>query len=186
MKKLLLASAIALSISAGIITLSNMQIEANAKVDKNGYDWYEMKPNFASSLKKGTMPYAKGKVGMTYDVLSKKAPMDHIDFYNGFVYYSHERAKNDFDEYIFTKSSFNSKSKVKMIHRSYDYLITEKSIRKYFGKPVKTMNFGGEFGRYMYKSGKYYMNVTIYSESGYDATIFSLGTKATIKKDFNN
>jgi len=185
LKKILLAASVVL-VGSTVAPATSSPIEAEAKVDKYGDTWYDMKPNFATSLKKGTMPYAKGKIGMTYKELSKKAPKDNMYFFNGLVYYSHEREKQDFDDYIFEKGNFNSKSKVKMMHRSYNYLISEKSIRTYFGKPIKKKSLGGNYGRYMYKSRRYYMNVTIYSESGYSATIFNLGTKDVIKKDFDN
>lgn len=148
MKKLLLASALVLGLSTSATAFQPPQIEAQAKE-------YAMKSSFAASLKKGTMPYAKGKLGMSYRTLKQKAKKQKMWYEDGLVYYAHERAKNDPDIYIFDEDYFSNSSKVLMMGRQYDYLISTASIQKYFGKGEK-LNSTDRF----YMSGKYYLIVS--------------------------
>lgn len=175
MKKIILAATLVFGGSQFTNFVPELSLDASAKA-------YEMKTSFAKDLKAGTMPYAKGFVGMTYKKLKTKAKIQKIDSYNGQIYYSHERAKDDWDNYIFKKTNFSSNSKIISIERSYDYIISQKSVEKYFGKPYKKQDFGGGFIRAMYKNGKYYIIVAPYSEDGITATYVTIGTKKAVLK----
>ena len=176
MKKLLLASALALGISSGSVALSGSHIEAQAKS-------YDMKSTLASALKKGTFPNEKGKVGMTYTTLSKKVPLGSMDFSGNILYYY---PKNSYDPYTFNKKNLSGKSKVQSITRTYNYFISKSSINKYFGKPIKSANQGYGLGSYIYVSGKHYIAVTLYSEDNYNSTFITVGTKKHVTSAYNN
>lgn len=175
MKKFLLASALVLGISTGSVALTDTEINAQAKS-------YDMKPRLATALKQGTFPNEKGKVGMTYNTLAKKVSFGEMDFSGNILYFY---PKKSYDGYTFDKKSFSGKSKVQSVKRSYDYFISKSSFKKYFGKPIKSANVGYGLGMYVYKAGKYYVSLELYSEDYYNTTFVIVGTKKHIMHEYN-
>ena len=184
MKKLLLASAIAFGISSAVVALPVAQIEAKAKE-------YDMKPNLANALKNGTLPWANGKVGMTYKTLKKLETVEQE--YVAETHYYVNSKKYD-DRYAFwmnykkwEKNGFqsykpNATDKISYIERQYDYLISKKSVEKYFGKPYKGIPYEptGKKQKWVttgiYKVGKYYLSFTPYKK----ITMITVGDKDSV------
>ena len=173
MKKLLLVTALTVGASAAFTSLPAQQIEASAKA-------YDMKSSFAKELKNGTMPYLKGKVGMTYSKLKKKergfeSPSDLFNFY---------QTPNQ-DLYGFEIKNAHSEKivgnqKVQIISRMYDYKISESSVKKYFGKSYRGKGEDGkDVKANIYKAGKYY----VYFVSSSEYTSISVGTKKAIQRE---
>lgn len=151
MKKLL-ATVLALGTLTFLAPLSGQQIEANAKA-------YDMKPSFAQAIKNGTLPSAKGYIGISYKGLKSKTTGKFFtgDPDGGFK-------TKDGDIYVFSKYSykpldFASNSKAKLIMREYNYQISQKSIEKYFGKSLRGISYleDKSYKAYVYKAGKHYV-----------------------------
>lgn len=192
MKKIFLAAIVALGTTTIMNNLPNQQLQASAKA-------YDMKPSFAKTLKKGTLPRAVGKIGMTYGALKVKAPYgeeiwpmtiygipiystpnqtntknnaakeDSYGFYNSKFYNKYFEYKV-YDENIELtgkpkKFKLSNNEKIDYIDRRYNYVISEKSIRKYFGKELKVKDRFGEIIKDtdIYKAGNYY--ICIYSDT---------------------
>lgn len=188
MKKWVLAFGITFGMSIGAVTLPTAHVEAQAKE-------YDMKPNLVNALKKGTLPWANGKVGMTYKALKKveKNEKEHI----GDPYYYVTSKKYD-DRYAFwmdyrkwEKVGFKSykpypTDKVSYIERQYDYLISKKSVEKYFGKPYKGIPYEptGKKQKWVttgiYKAGKYYLSFTPYNDQYNKITMITVGDKNSV------
>lgn len=181
MKKLLLASAIALGISSWTIALPAAKVEAQAKE-------YDMKPNLANAIKRGSFPFIKGKVGMTYAELKKIEKSKEEDVGEVYFYYTSKKYE---DRYAFKmdykrwkKNGYGaykplSTQKISYIEREYDYRISKKSVEKYFGKPYKGIPYEptGKKQKWIetniYKAGEYYF---VFFSSG-KSTYVSVATK---------
>lgn len=176
MKKLLLAAAIAVGASTVSLSLHEQQIEAQAKDA-------ELSANFVKSLKKGTLPRAKGKVGMTYSAFLKKGPKIQSKYGKQVIDKSAVTNLNDVDYYSFNKK-VSSKAKINKISRNYNYFISYKSVVKNFGKPLRgRTNYGTVETTNIYKAGKYYFYYNVYQYGASDeVTEISIGTKSTMMK----
>ena len=173
MKKLWLAATIAMSGSVIVNPIVGQQIEASAKS-------YDMSANFAKDLRHGTMPRLNGKVGMTYKTVKKKEPKGKAFISDRFNFYELKDATKSRDLYGFSpKDKMLNSDKVTIILRSYDYLISSKSVEKHFGKPYKAIDSNDEVtNSYVYKTGKYYTLVFPDKRSG--TTEVYVGTKSAI------
>lgn len=170
MKKLLLAASIVFGGSALLTALPETSLQAEAKE-------YQMKSNLAKSLKKGTFPGAKGKVGS----LKKNLKIKNR---NGYWYDPVLKQGTLWeDTYTFNSPNITSNSKVTIIERSYGYLISNASIRKYLGKELKWSGSMSSFDRSrtsFYKAGKYYLYVYKFSSTSDIYTTIATGTKNAI------
>lgn len=173
MKKLLLAAAIAVGGTTISTSFTGQPIEASAKS-------YDMSPAFAKDLRNGTMPRLKGKVGMTYKTLKKKEAKGFGFISDRFNFYELKDHSQSRDLYVFyPNDGMYSSDKVIGIFRHYDYLISSKSVKKYFGKPYKAIYDDGKSGNsHVYKAGKYY--VLVFPDKRSNSTEVSVGTKYAI------
>lgn len=175
MKKLLLAASIVFGGSALLIALPETSLQAEAKE-------YQMKSTLAKSLKKGTFPGAKGKVGSLKKNLKIKNK-------NGYWYDPVLKQGTIWeDSYTFNSSSVMSNSKVTMIERNYGYLISDASIKKYLGKELKYYNVKYSIDKNrtkFYKAGKYYVYVYKFSSISDTYTTITIGTKNAISSYYD-
>lgn len=175
MKKILLAVSIAVGITIVGSSISQQHLEASAKS-------YDMSPTFAKALKNGTMPRLKGKVGMTYKILKQKEPKGHVFISDRFNFYELNNQSQSRDLYAFDPNDrISSSDKVTAILRSYNYLISSKSVEKYFGKPYKAIGYDGKVeNSYVYKSkdSKYY--ILVFPDKRDNNTDVYVGKKAAI------
>lgn len=173
MKKLLLAAAIAVGGTTVVSELSGQTVEAQAK-EKT------MSKSFANQLKKGTLPDAKGKVNMKFSTLEKKYKRNPNGSGRAGEFWSYDVEMNYkgvlAESYAFYYTDTTENSKVAKIMRTYDYLISEKSVQKHFGKPIKKNIYGS-----IYKVGKYYMLFSTHTTFSIDTDI-EIGTKKAIVK----
>lgn len=151
MKKILLATVLALGVSATAAEISNQKIEAQAKE-------YPISKNFAQNLKKDKFPRSKGSVGMSYKTFSKKVGKQ-FSLKNRF-YEDKSVATNLNDSDYYSFSSSNKKTaKIISLSRMYNYVIQDSSFDKYFGKNYKGVDAYGYTGiTYIRKAGKYYFH----------------------------
>lgn len=164
MRKRLFSAVIGIGLPFGLFDHENMTAHAKA---------YYMKESFANALKKGTLPDAKGAVGVTYHTLAKKNYIYWTYSENKYRYYIHERKKEDHDMYVFNVKNFSQTSKVQLIGRKYDYVISQKSAQKYFGNAVKRHP-----SEKMYRTGNYYTIISHdYNSKG---TYIYVGTKRAV------
>lgn len=173
MKKLLLATAIALGTSTVSGMVSTTQIEASAKS-------YDMKSSFAETLKKGGLPRTKGKIGMTYKTLKKVVPKKTEYKADSYVYI----AKNDdrfFLNYNTALEKPKNTNKVVALNREYNYLISSSSVKKQLGKPYrgKSTDNGKDVNTHIYKAGKNY--VFIYADKKTNTTTLYMGKRDLIE-----
>lgn len=126
MKKWLLASSLVFGMST-VATLPTT-IQAQAKE-------VDMTASFAAAIKKWTMPNAQGKLNITYSALKKKAPDFERTKEEGLILYRTDTKKGDQDVYVFDAKKFSSKSKAIILTRYQAKVISDKSLKKYFGKP---------------------------------------------------
>ncbi|WP_010291193.1 hypothetical protein [Kurthia massiliensis] len=160
MKKVLLGMLVSLLI---LSAFDSLQVQAKE---------YEMKPTFANNLKKGTLPGAQGKVGS----LKKNLKLKNREGY--WIDPVLKKYTLSEDTYAFRSS------KVVSIDRTYSYLISNASIRKYFGKELNWYGTSESFGRLhwsFYKAGKYYIGVYKFSSSSDIYTTIVVGNKKAIK-----
>ena len=203
MKKILLAASIALATNTVVADLSMQKIEAQAKAAN-------LSANFVKSLKDGTLPRAKGKIGITYANLKSKVPTgdeswpDTIYGLPSYITVNKTNTKNQaqkydiygfynaklYDEYgmysdYFTSTNLSHKEKVDFIFRSYNYKLSKQSIEKNFGKQYKVKDGHGNVRKDtgIYKAGKYYLYV--YSDKYDDYSEVAISTKGALLKYFN-
>lgn len=173
MKKLWLAATIALSASATFVTSPSTVHTASAKA-------YDMKPTFAKDLRNGTMPRLHGKVGMTYSTLKKKEKGYAFpsDMWN--LYQTPNEDLYGFEPKMTHPETISGAQKVKIIMRSYNYQITESSVKKYFGASYRGQSTenGRDEKAHIYKAGNYY----VYFISHKNYTSISVGTKKAIQQ----
>lgn len=146
MKKWLLASSLVFGISTVVALPTTIQAHAK-EVD--------MTASFAAAIKKGTMPNAQGKLNITYSALKKKTPDFEKTKDEGLVLYRTDTIKGDQDVYVFDAKKFSSKSKAIILTRYQKKVISDKSLKKYFGKP-ETLNANDK----VYTVGKNYLFVS--------------------------
>lgn len=175
LKKLLLAATFAFGATTAIQATTTPTIEASAKS-------YAMSNAFAKDLRNGTMPRAKGKVGMKFTTLSKYYPNKKFTRSDTLYHYH----ANDEDTYVFFANGggFKKSQKTVMIYRTYDYVISKSSLQKHFGKPVLAKNMFGEPEKYhhiydIYKAGKYYVEISTWK----GRSTISVGTKYGFEDD---
>lgn len=140
MKKLLLAISIALGGTAATSIVPNLTLDAEATSTTT----------FVKAMKKGTLPGAKGRVGMTYKQVKKKSP-SLSKFYAGDPI---GVARVGQYEYGFFSGSQNAK--VQLVRRNYHSTstISRSKLEKKIGKPYSVESYYG-FTTAYYKSGKY-------------------------------
>lgn len=155
MKKLLLASSLIFGVSGLVAVAPVAELTASAKT-------YDMSANLANHIKKGTFPGLKGKMGDSFNHVEKLNP--RATWSKGTDHHSLDLPKEQFSMTSFLDYKWNNSYKVDAVTRSYTYTISEKSVRKYFGKPYKGIDWNGKrvANSHVYKAGKYYM---FFSES---------------------
>lgn len=164
MKKILLATAIALGTTAAASTMPAYDLTAQAVSASD----------FEKALKKGKLPGAKGHVGITYKQLKKVAP-NASKWQNGDPFGGVEVGR---DNYGFNTGKPSAHAQV--ISRDYkaNPVVTRSALEKKIGKPYKIYQDGG-FTCAFYKKGKYALLV-IWRPSSYKSTTFIVGTPRTV------
>ena len=157
MKKILLASSLILGISSFAAVVPVSELTASAKT-------YDMSANLANHIKKGTFPRLKGKVGDSFSYVEKLNP--RATWSKGSEHHSLDLPREKLSFTSFLDYKWNDGPQVDSIARDYTYVISEKSLRKYFGKPYKGINWDGKKVKnsHIYKAGKYYV---FFSERNY-------------------
>lgn len=183
MKKWLIASVLALN----VFTINNISPTTAQASEKPA----NLSPNFVKSLKNGTLPRTKGKVGMTYKTFLKKGPIIKEKYNNQLQDLSTKTKLNDEDWYVFNKK-INSSAKIISISRAYNYTISYESVTKNFGKPYKGVckDIPYKQETNIYKAGKYYVSFYVAgagsakaNSSYHDTTYVTIGTKKALMDD---
>ncbi|WP_010291217.1 hypothetical protein [Kurthia massiliensis] len=185
MKKLLIAASLALGISATSSFSSSVALTAHAEEAAN------LSPRFVKALKNGTIPRAKGKVGMTYKTFTKKGPIIKDKYGNSLREFSVKNSLTDEDGYSFNKK-ITPNAKITSISRAFNYVISYDSIEKNFGKPYKGVCSGSSYRQEtnIHKAGKYYFSYYVAGAGSakanswdHDTTYITVGTKKELMKD---
>ena len=160
MKKLLLATAITLSMTTVASAIPTYQLSAQA-VSAN---------DFAKALKKGKLPGSKGHVGMSYKQLKKVAPnakkWSPGDPFGGVIVGK--------DNYGYKTNKASARAQIIGRHYQSGNVISKSSLEKKIGKPYKTY-----YNASYYKKGKYALLV-IWPYSNNDDVHFTVGTPETV------
>lgn len=175
MKKLLLAIVLVFS----GLTLSNVFPETSLQAAAKEKP---LTKTIVKSLKKGTLPQAKGKVG------SKKKNLKIKQNSNGYWYDPKKVSETNWeDSYTFNATNVTSNSKVVLIQRQYNYYIPDSSIKKHLGKKLKLKQppkIGDASEVSFYKVGKYYVCFDKMKQGKASYTFILIGTKKAIADNY--
>lgn len=181
MKKLLLAASFIFGGSTFLSFVPDHSLQAEAKQKP-------LTKTIVKSLKKGTLPKAKGKIGSLRKNVKIKQNTNNY-FYDPVQV--KETASNDV--YVFNSTKVTSEAKVTpnsklvLITRHYNYYMSDASIKKHLGNKLKLKKAPQIYDASevsFYKIGKYYVCFDKMSQGYLSYTFVKVGTKKALADDY--